>query len=230
PFVRCPATTSSAIPASLSASDSPTHTIAVRPASRAAFVFEFTDASVSPKNCLRSVWPIIVYLQPTSFSIVGATSPVNAPKPFCVAQSCAAMPIFEPSRRSATVLSAVNTGAMTTSQCVAFATRGFRASAVSTASPTRLYIFQFPAITAFLITIQIYRCDRDAYISKKRNGTGMRLRMRVRSCVPKDGPSLFNVFIGADKADYISLLQNCSRRRVTDQLPRAKYGYDRSSC
>src|SRR3989442_14463598 len=55
--------------------------------------------------------------------------------------------MFEPSRRSATVLSAVKTGATTTSQWLALATNGFRASAMATDSATVLYIFQFPAIT-----------------------------------------------------------------------------------
>src|SRR3979490_379544 len=44
---------------------------------------------------------------------------------------------------------------MTTSQWLVLATSGFRASAVSTASPSSLYIFQFPAITGFLI-IELY--------------------------------------------------------------------------
>src|SRR6185503_4302088 len=59
--------------------------------------------------------------------------------------------MLDPSNRSATVLSAVKTGAMTTSQWLAFATSGFKASAVSTASPSNLYIFQFPAMTGFLM-------------------------------------------------------------------------------
>src|SRR5690349_17884218 len=59
--------------------------------------------------------------------------------------------MFEPSSRSHTVFKDVNTGAITTSQWFAFATRGFRASAVSTDSLTVLYIFQFPAITGLRI-------------------------------------------------------------------------------
>ena len=45
----------------------------------------------------------------------------------------------------------MNTGAMTTSQWLAFATSGFRASVVSTASLSSLYIFQLPAITGLLM-------------------------------------------------------------------------------
>src|SRR5215216_4944339 len=59
--------------------------------------------------------------------------------------------MFEPSRRPATVFIAVNTGAMTTSQWFAFATSGFKARAVSTASLSVLYIFQLPAITGLRI-------------------------------------------------------------------------------
>src|SRR6185369_10569751 len=59
--------------------------------------------------------------------------------------------MFEPSRRSATVFIAVKTGAMTTSQWFALATRGFSARAVSTAWLSVLYIFQFPAITGLRI-------------------------------------------------------------------------------
>jgi hypothetical protein len=51
----------------------------------------------------------------------------------------------------ATVLRAVKTGAITTSQWFALATRGFSARDVSTASERSLYIFQFPAITGRLI-------------------------------------------------------------------------------
>jgi hypothetical protein len=45
----------------------------------------------------------------------------------------------------------VKTGAMTTSQWLAFATRGFSSTAVRTESAMSLYIFQFPAMTGFLI-------------------------------------------------------------------------------
>src|SRR3954465_1886085 len=59
--------------------------------------------------------------------------------------------MFEPSSRSATVLSAVKTGAITTSQWFAFATRGFNSTAVRTESAMSLYIFQFPAMTGLRI-------------------------------------------------------------------------------
>src|SRR6266404_7666116 len=88
---------------------------------------------------------------PTSRSITAVTSPVCGPSSISVEQFCAATRIFEPSSRSDTVLSAVNTGAMITSQWLAFDTSGFNASAVSTASLSVLYIFQLPAITGFLI-------------------------------------------------------------------------------
>src|SRR5678815_5058129 len=81
----------------------------------------------------------------------GAISPVCAPSSFSVAQAWPATWIFEPSSRSATVLSAVKTGAITTSQWFALATNGLSESAVSTASPSVLYIFQFPAITGLRI-------------------------------------------------------------------------------
>src|SRR5882672_6177366 len=61
--------------------------------------------------------------------------------------------MLDPSSLSASVLIAVKTGAITTSQWLALATSGFKASAVSTASPSSLYIFQFPAMTGFLIRI-----------------------------------------------------------------------------
>src|SRR5215510_9796856 len=80
-----------------------------------------------------------------------ATSPVCAPSSATGAQSCPEVFIFEPSNRSATDFKAVNTGAITTSQWFALATSGFSATAVATESPTVLYIFQFPAMTGFLI-------------------------------------------------------------------------------
>ena len=59
--------------------------------------------------------------------------------------------MFEPSSLSATVLIAVKTGAMTTSQWFAFATSGFNSSAVAAESAISLCIFQFPAMTGFRI-------------------------------------------------------------------------------
>ena len=47
-------------------SDSPTQTMGVRPASRAALALRFTVSSVSPKNWRRSEWPRITALQPAS--------------------------------------------------------------------------------------------------------------------------------------------------------------------
>src|ERR1044072_1581280 len=89
----------------------------------------------------------MTYSTPTSRSINAPISPVCAHSLDSVEQSCAATLIFEPSSRSHTFFNAVKTGAITTSQWFAFATKGFNASAVSTDSLTVLYIFQFPAIT-----------------------------------------------------------------------------------
>jgi hypothetical protein len=47
----------------------------------------------------------------------------------------------------------VKTGAMTTSQWFAFATKGFSSTAVCADSARSLYIFQFPAMTGFLILL-----------------------------------------------------------------------------
>src|SRR5215204_3702128 len=94
---------------------------------------------------------------PASLIISAATSPVCAPCFDSAAQFWAATCMFEPSNRSATDFNEVNTGAITTSQWLAFETSGFRARAVSTASPWSLYIFQFPAITGLLfITMEVY--------------------------------------------------------------------------
>src|SRR3989304_1762584 len=41
--------------------------------------FLFTVSSVSPKYCLRSLWPMITYLHPKSNSISADISPVKAP-------------------------------------------------------------------------------------------------------------------------------------------------------
>src|SRR5690242_13301129 len=100
-----------------------------------------------------------------------ATSPVKALSAFSVAQFCAETLMFEPSRRSATLFSEVNTGAMMTSQWFALATRGLRASAVETESPTVLYIFQFPAMTALRIS----------RFSKKISAFGLRLEAKVQT-------------------------------------------------
>src|SRR5438067_6293193 len=89
--------------------------------------------------------------QPASRTMKAATSPVNAPSLCSVAQSCADTRIFDPSRRTATDFKAVKTGAITTSQWLAFATRGLSATAVATESATVLYIFQFPVMTGLRI-------------------------------------------------------------------------------
>src|SRR2546421_215354 len=90
-----------------------------------------------------------------------ATSPVKAPSAISVAQFCAETLMFEPSRRSATLFSAVNTGAMIISQWLAFATSGLSASAVETESATVLYIFQFPAMIGFRIDLWLAERRRE---------------------------------------------------------------------
>ncbi len=45
----------------------------------AAAVFSATKASVSPKYCRRSLWPMMTHVAPASFSIVALISPVKAP-------------------------------------------------------------------------------------------------------------------------------------------------------
>src|ERR1051325_7752300 len=124
----------------------------VSPLSIAARAFRLTIESVSKYNCRRSECPTITYRAPTSRNMKAATSPVCAPSSTSVEQSWPATLMFEPSSRSATVLIAVKTGAITTSEWLAFGTSCFRASAVSTASPSDLYIFQFPAITGLRIS------------------------------------------------------------------------------
>src|SRR5260370_3861861 len=59
PPENCVSQISSVRPASRCSSSSPTHTMGVRPAASAAFVFFATVCSVSPKNCRRSECPMI---------------------------------------------------------------------------------------------------------------------------------------------------------------------------
>src|SRR6266849_5985466 len=117
------------------------------PAAMPAWALRLTISSVSKKYCRRSEWPTITCEHPASRSMKAATSQVNAPSFCSAAQFCAATLTFEPSRRSATLFKAVKTGASTISQRFAFATSGFKATAVATESVTVLYIFQFPAMT-----------------------------------------------------------------------------------
>ena len=74
-------------PAARSASDSPTQTMAVRPARHAAAAFRATSASVSKWSIRRSEWPTITATAPASASISAAMSPVWAPEG-CQWQSC----------------------------------------------------------------------------------------------------------------------------------------------
>src|ERR1051325_1364294 len=106
----------------------------------------------------------MTYAAPTSRSISAAIHPLSAPCSTSVEQLGPATPMLEPSSRSATVLSDVKTGAITTSQWFALATSGLSASAVSTDSETVLYIFQFPAMTGFRIKVRM-KDERDAVIA-----------------------------------------------------------------
>src|ERR1051326_650727 len=90
---------------------------------------------------------------PASTSISAETSPVNAPCLCSAATSWAATCTVVPTRASATARKAVNGGATTTSQCVTPSTRSAIDRAVATASAIVLYIFQFPAMTGFLIGV-----------------------------------------------------------------------------
>ena len=57
-------TTASMRPASRSSSVSPTHTITLRPASKACFVFVATSADDSPWFVRRSEWPRMTHFTP----------------------------------------------------------------------------------------------------------------------------------------------------------------------
>jgi hypothetical protein len=69
------------------------------------------------------------------------------------------MAIFEPTAASLAAASAVNGGATTMSQCVAFATSGFNAKKNARVSACVLNIFQLPAITGRL-AMSISSLDR----------------------------------------------------------------------
>jgi hypothetical protein len=70
------ATTRSVVPASRSASVSPTHTIGTSPFASAAAALAATSSSLSPCIARRSEWPTMTWLQPSSASIAADTSPV----------------------------------------------------------------------------------------------------------------------------------------------------------
>jgi hypothetical protein len=64
------------LPASRSASVSPTQTIGTRPCLSAAAAFCATSRSLSPCSARRSEWPTMTWQQPNSASIAAEISPV----------------------------------------------------------------------------------------------------------------------------------------------------------
>ena len=73
-------TYSSVVPASRTASDSPTHTMGAIPSATSAFALRFTSSFVSPNSSRRSEWPTMQYAQPISLSMGTEISPVKAPE------------------------------------------------------------------------------------------------------------------------------------------------------
>src|SRR5581483_3175434 len=129
---------------SRSSSLSPTHRIGTRPASRTAGTLRASASSVSPKYWRRSECPTIAPHAPTSTSIGGETSPVNAPEA-SKWTFWAATTTGDPPHRSITTGSAVNGGQIATSTPVRPAACGRKASRNSRACPRVLFIFQFAA-------------------------------------------------------------------------------------
>ena len=132
---------------------SPTHTIGFKPEAKAAFVLLLTVSSVSPKYCLLSLWPKTTYSTPISLSIGAEISPVKAP---LSAQWQFSAPIFTfvpfvVSR--ATYKSTKGTQAITSQS--ASLTAGITSSRRTLASAGVLFIFQLPAIIAFLFALSI---------------------------------------------------------------------------
>ena len=123
----------------------------VRPASSAALVLCCTVTSVSPKYVLLSLWPVMTYSTPQALSISAEISPVKAPL-FAQWQFSAPIFTFVPFvASSAAAMSTYGTHA-TTSQPASL-TRGVMALSSSVASAGVLFIFQLPAITAFLTAL-----------------------------------------------------------------------------
>src|SRR5450759_413311 len=152
PLWNCSTSTASVLPASRSASISPTQTMGFRPAASDATVFCRTVSPVSPKNWRRSLWPMMTHPAPTAAIMGAETSPVNAPS-FFQYTSWAPIPTLLPLVAATAAAMFTNVGAITTSQCAAPATRGQNFSKKAVVSLADLYIFQLPAITGFLIRL-----------------------------------------------------------------------------
>src|SRR5213594_1706266 len=114
PARSCPSTTVKVSPCRRSSAVSPTHKSGWSPWRRTAATFLLISSSVSRKMCRRSECPSSTRRHPSSASIVGEISPVNAPWG-CQWQFCAPSPTAEPPSTSATAASAVKGGHTTTS-------------------------------------------------------------------------------------------------------------------
>src|SRR5439155_10418153 len=114
PARSCPSTTVKVSPCRRSSAVSPTHKSGWSPWRRTAASFLLISSSVSRKMCRRSECPSSTRRHPSSASIVGEISPVNAPWG-CQWQFCAPSPTTEPPSTSATAASAVKGGHTTTS-------------------------------------------------------------------------------------------------------------------
>ena len=144
------ATTSSVMLHSRSQSSSPTQTMGLRPAARAALVLLLTVSSVSPKYCLRSLCPSTTYSTPISLSIPVLISPVNAPDS---AQWQFSAPILILVPCAASIAAARSTyGTHATTSHPASLTSGAISASSAFASEGVLFIFQLPAMIAFLIS------------------------------------------------------------------------------
>ena len=109
-----PSTVANVSPCRRSSAVSPTQRIGVIPAARTACIFRLMCSSLSPNSFLRSEWPRTTYRQPSSTSIAGEISPVNAPAD-SQWQFCAPSAIGLPDSSSPTTWSAVKGGHRTTS-------------------------------------------------------------------------------------------------------------------
>src|SRR6266545_2081103 len=114
PARSCPSTTVNVSPCRRSSAVSPTHRSGWSPCRRTAATFLLISSSVSRKMCRRSECPTSTRRHPSSASIVGEISPVNAPWG-SQWQFCAPSPTAEPPSTSATAASAVKGGHTTTS-------------------------------------------------------------------------------------------------------------------
>jgi len=132
---------------------SPTQTSARNPCSTAAFVFNATVSSVSPKCVRRSLWPISTRLAPTSRIIGAEISPVQAPA-LAQCMFCAPMRTRVPARMAATSAIVVK-GGMTKGRAASVAATGEAASASAKARACGrvLFIFQLVPIQGVLTDI-----------------------------------------------------------------------------